>query len=458
MKDYYKILGVEEEASEEEIRARWVELTKRYHPDLGKTAGEDERIKEINEAYGVLKDYSKRLDYDLPRLLKKSFIEKAESRKEKRRIVIQRIILSSGIFVLFLIVGFLVTRGFHVAKPPKSEALYEIGKVLEKKSALQIPLAKTEPKVIGEKKVPKEIKEVIPQESPKIASIPSPPPSSVREEPKRKEEPARKILSESEVPVKVGEEIPKEIRKEIPQEKTKIASAPLSPSLRPAEKESKPVKELVPQRVIKSEMPGKVDQEVSKQATEVTLPPGEKLQSKIKEEKEVPKETDKVISQASPKMDQPKPIVTEPYPVQKPETSVKAERAVILPPPLLANEEEVKQFFSNYVNRYIRKDINGFLSFFSSKAIQNQKDDLEKIRSIYTKFFNQSEELRYALEGLKIEIYRNSVEVKTRFRVDQKLKKRGEEKIWKGNIRWVLVREEGALRISLLDYQNEKSP
>ena len=37
MKDYYKILGVEEEASEEEIRARWIELTKRYHPDLVKT-------------------------------------------------------------------------------------------------------------------------------------------------------------------------------------------------------------------------------------------------------------------------------------------------------------------------------------------------------------------------------------------------------------------------------------
>ena len=49
MKDYYKILGVEEEASGEEIRARWIELTKRYHPDLSKKSDAEENIKKINE-------------------------------------------------------------------------------------------------------------------------------------------------------------------------------------------------------------------------------------------------------------------------------------------------------------------------------------------------------------------------------------------------------------------------
>jgi hypothetical protein len=50
------------------------------------------------------------------------------------------------------------------------------------------------------------------------------------------------------------------------------------------------------------------------------------------------------------------------------------------------------------------------------------------------------------------------VEVKARFRVDQRLKKRGEEKVWEGNISWVLVKEDGNLKISSLDYQNEKIP
>jgi ketosteroid isomerase-like protein len=136
----------------------------------------------------------------------------------------------------------------------------------------------------------------------------------------------------------------------------------------------------------------------------------------------------------------------------------KGERVVSSRPSLLAKEEEVKQFFSNYVDRYHRKDIGGFLSFFSSKAVQNQTDGLEAISNFYTNFINQSQDLRYQIEGMKIEISQHRVDVKARFRLDQKLKKDGEEKVWKGNIRWVLVKEEGRLKISSLDYQNEKSP
>lgn len=127
-------------------------------------------------------------------------------------------------------------------------------------------------------------------------------------------------------------------------------------------------------------------------------------------------------------------------------------------PPLIAREEEVEQFFSNYVDRYNRKDIGGFLSFFSSKAVQNQKDGIEGIRTIYTKFFDESRSLRYQIEGEKTEIYQNRVEVRARFRVDQTLKKGKKEVVWIGNIRWVLGREDGALKILSLDYQNEKSP
>jgi len=127
-------------------------------------------------------------------------------------------------------------------------------------------------------------------------------------------------------------------------------------------------------------------------------------------------------------------------------------------PPLLAKEEEVKRFFSDYINRYTLKDTDGFLSLFSSRAVQNQKDGLTGIRTIYTKYFDQSQDLRYHTEEMKTEIYQNAVEVKARFRVDQKLKVSGEDKVWKGNIRWVLVMEDGRLKISSLDYQHEKSP
>ena len=317
----------------------------------------------------------------------------------------KKIIFSAGLLAFFLLVGLILFKSHRVSIQPKSEWRFEISKILEKRPVPPVP--------------PPEVKE--------------------------------------EVKEKVRKEVRKEVKEEVKVERKTRKEIP-PPPLSPTEKESKRREEVIPREVIKSEMPEKMDKESPKETTPVPLPPGETLPSEAKEEKEAPKEVGHVISQESARMDQPRPIVTEPQPVQEPETLVKADKVVFTPPSPLAKEEEVKQFLSNYINRYIRKDINGFLSFFSSKAVQNQKDDFEKIRSIYTKFFDQSEELRYGLEGLKVEIYQNSVEVKARYKVYQKLKKRGEEKIWAGNIRWILVKEEGAFRISLLDFQDEESP
>ena len=123
------------------------------------------------------------------------------------------------------------------------------------------------------------------------------------------------------------------------------------------------------------------------------------------------------------------------------------------PPPLIATEGEVKQFLANYVDRYVQKDLDGFLSLFSSKAVQNRKDELEGIRTIYANYFNQSQEIRYQMEDTNIEIYQNGVEVKARYEVNQILRKGGEKKVWKGNIRLVLVKEDGALKILSIDFQ-----
>ena len=127
-------------------------------------------------------------------------------------------------------------------------------------------------------------------------------------------------------------------------------------------------------------------------------------------------------------------------------------------PPLLATQEEVNQFFAAYVDRYTQKDIHDFFSSFSSEAVQNRKEGLEAMRTIYAQFFNQSLTLRYRIEEMKVEIYQNAVEVKARYAIHQALKKGGKEREWNGNIRWVLVKEDGALKIISLDYHHEKSP
>lgn len=61
MKDYYKILGVSEDASQEEIKKAFYRLAHKYHPDKG---GSAEKFKEINEAYQILGNKDKRAKYD----------------------------------------------------------------------------------------------------------------------------------------------------------------------------------------------------------------------------------------------------------------------------------------------------------------------------------------------------------------------------------------------------------
>lgn len=64
-KDYYKTLGVDKNASSEELKKAYREMAKKYHPDKNKGDKESEqKFKEINEAYDVLKDDQKRAAYD----------------------------------------------------------------------------------------------------------------------------------------------------------------------------------------------------------------------------------------------------------------------------------------------------------------------------------------------------------------------------------------------------------
>ncbi len=64
-KDYYKMLGVERKASEDDIRKAYRKLAMQYHPDRNPNDKQaEERFKEINEAYQVLSDPKKRSHYD----------------------------------------------------------------------------------------------------------------------------------------------------------------------------------------------------------------------------------------------------------------------------------------------------------------------------------------------------------------------------------------------------------
>ena len=61
---------------------------------------------------------------------------------------------------------------------------------------------------------------------------------------------------------------------------------------------------------------------------------------------------------------------------------------------------------------------------------------------MYTSLFRKSRDLQYDLEPTRIEIYQNAVDARARYQVDQILKRSGREKVWKGEIRWILIKED----------------
>jgi molecular chaperone DnaJ len=63
-RDYYEILGISKNATEDQIKSAYRQLAKKYHPDISKDKASEEKFKEANEAYQVLSDANKRKLYD----------------------------------------------------------------------------------------------------------------------------------------------------------------------------------------------------------------------------------------------------------------------------------------------------------------------------------------------------------------------------------------------------------
>ncbi len=63
-RDYYDVLGVAKTATQDDIKAAYRKLARKYHPDVSKEDDAEKKFKEVGEAYEILKDERKRADYD----------------------------------------------------------------------------------------------------------------------------------------------------------------------------------------------------------------------------------------------------------------------------------------------------------------------------------------------------------------------------------------------------------
>ena len=130
-------------------------------------------------------------------------------------------------------------------------------------------------------------------------------------------------------------------------------------------------------------------------------------------------------------------------------------RAQVPPPfekPPVITEMEARRFLDEYVTEYVKMDVDAFMTFFSRKAIENRMLTYADIREIYQRTFENSDSLRYDLKIYTVQTYKESTIVTGRYEVIQIFKASPLRKVYKGNIQWELIREDGALKIKVINY------
>jgi len=533
MKDYYKILGLKATASPEDIHARWIELMRKFHPDKGRNGAEqDQRVREINEAYGVLKHPSVRAHYDLER----------NYHRKKRNMYLQRMIIPPAILLILLILSVLYfKRSRQTSQLDLTNQISQIAvarlriKVLNDQNnpnALNVPNAPNvtndlnAPNALSEANAPNDINDpnalnvTNDLNEPNVRNAPNAPndpntptqPNQTNQinrineinqtnetnqinrkavalsnKPKAAKIP--KVLTRSNAPnVLNALNDPNDINDpnapNALNQKTQIrvASAPNSPKVLSRSNDPNAPNQInqTTQKPVRTRTQPKV--------TKASNAPNQKNQiNRINEINQTNQIDDPNVPNARNDQNQNVAALSKRPKVTKPPKALGRSNAPndinepnalnvtndlnepnapnhlneisqLTPPPLIATEAEVKHFFALYRGRYNRKDIDALLSLFSPRSVQNQRDGFDEIKKIYSDFFDQSEKLSYRIKDMRIEIFQNAVEVWGRYEIDQRVKEGGEKKVWRGDIRWVLVKEDGALKIRFLDYKPQESP
>jgi len=132
--------------------------------------------------------------------------------------------------------------------------------------------------------------------------------------------------------------------------------------------------------------------------------------------------------------------------------TVRAQTPAPAPMAEVIPETEIRQAIDQYVDRFKAMDLDLFMEGYSKQAVENRELPYADIREAYDRIFKDTNQFLFYLDILGIQSYTNSAFVSGYCEITQTTKSKNEMKLYRGNVQWELVREEGGLKILRLNH------
>jgi hypothetical protein len=133
---------------------------------------------------------------------------------------------------------------------------------------------------------------------------------------------------------------------------------------------------------------------------------------------------------------------------------VKAQTVASAPLMPVIPEADVREVINKYIEQFKAMNYDGLIALFSKEAVENRMLPYNDLAAMYYKMFGETHQLTYDVTIDTIETYTNSAFAAGRYQLNQTLKNDG-MRFYRGKIQWVLVPEDGSLKIVRLNYGNE---
>jgi hypothetical protein len=134
-------------------------------------------------------------------------------------------------------------------------------------------------------------------------------------------------------------------------------------------------------------------------------------------------------------------------------------KAQVSPPPEIPQAvavEEAHQFINEYIARFMKLDLDAYMALFSKKAVENRMLPYADIREAYRRTIALSHSISYQVKIYSVQPFTQSTLISGRYEIIQSLKKGGAQRVFKGNIQWELIRENGSLKIREVNYGRKR--